>query len=68
MSSEEAAAAEVPGVRFVPTAPWFCTTNRLCPAYAGTAPIFVDGAHMTPEYSAKLAPVIGEKLLGQVGT
>ena len=64
VAAEEKAAAQVPGVRFVSTVPWFCTTNNQCPAFAGTTPIFVDGSHITPAYSAKLAPVMGPALLG----
>ncbi|WHP58415.1 acyltransferase family protein [Arthrobacter sp. KFRI-F3372] len=62
---EQAAAASVPGVRYVSTADWFCTPNRQCPAFAGNTPIFVDGGHITPAYSAKLAPVLGPAILGE---
>lgn len=64
---EKAAAAKVTGVRFISTVPWFCTANNRCPAFAGNTPIFVDGSHMTPEYSSRLARVLGPALLGTQG-
>lgn len=67
LTAEKAAAAAVPGVRYVSTASWFCTPKRECPSFAGTTPIFVDGSHITPAYSAKLAPVMGPALLGEKG-
>lgn len=65
VAAEEAAAAQVEGVRFVSTVPWFCTPNAQCPAFAGNTPIYAEGGHITPEYSAKLAPLLGPALLGE---
>lgn len=65
VAAEEKAASQVEGVRFVSTIPWFCTPSRQCPPFVGTTPIFAEGGHITPEYSAKLAPVLGAALLGQ---
>ncbi|MDP9936308.1 peptidoglycan/LPS O-acetylase OafA/YrhL [Paenarthrobacter nicotinovorans] len=62
---EAKAAAAVPGTRYVSTSSWFCTANRVCPAFVGTTPVFVDGTHITPAYAAKLAPVMGPALLGK---
>ena len=64
VEAEKKAAAAVEGVRFVSTVPWFCAAGKRCPAFAGTTPIFAEGGHITPEYSRRLAPVIGEALLG----
>lgn len=63
VAAEKAAAESVEGTRFVSTVPWFCGSVS-CPAFAGTTPIFVDPQHITPEYSAKLAPVLAEAILG----
>ncbi|WP_258060147.1 acyltransferase family protein [Arthrobacter sp. ZGTC212] len=62
---EQDAATRVEGVRFVSTAQWFCGISSQCPSFAGNTPIFAEGGHLTPEYSVKLAPIIGPALLGQ---
>nr|WP_231713327.1 acyltransferase family protein [Arthrobacter sp. zg-Y769] len=65
VSTEGEAASSVEGVRFISTVPWFCGPNRQCPPFAGSTPIYAgDGGHITPEYSVKLAPVLGQALLG----
>lgn len=63
VNAEKAAAEGVEGIRFVSTVPWFCGSVS-CPPFAGTTPIFKDPQHITPEYSAKLAPVLSEAILG----
>ncbi|WP_144659250.1 acyltransferase family protein [Paenarthrobacter nicotinovorans] len=65
LAAEEKAAATVPSVKFVSTEKWFCVAEKQCPAFAGTTPIFVDGSHITPAYSVKLAPVLGPAVLGE---
>ncbi|MCM0615271.1 acyltransferase [Paenarthrobacter sp. TYUT067] len=67
LAAEEKAATAVPGVRYVSTKDWFCVADRQCPSFAGSTPIFVDGAHITPAYSAKLGAVMGPALLGEKG-
>lgn len=62
VNAEKAAAEAVEGTRFVSTIPWFCGSAS-CPPFAGTTPIFKDPQHITPEYSAKLAPVLSEAIL-----
>lgn len=49
-------------VRYVRTESWFCADNGECPSFTGTAPVLVDGAHLTADYSRRLAPVLAEVL------
>lgn len=53
--------AQQPNVHFVDTVGWFCVAGN-CPAFAGTAPMHADGAHLTAAYSKSLGPVLSEAL------
>jgi peptidoglycan/LPS O-acetylase OafA/YrhL len=64
LQADKDAAAAVPGVKYVSTFSWFCSKDGLCPSFVGNTPVFVDGDHLTPAFSAKLAPVLGPALLG----
>lgn len=64
LQTDKDAAAAVPGVRYVSTFPWFCSKEGVCPSSVGNIPVYVDGEHITPAFSAKLAPLLGPALLG----
>ncbi|WP_256983874.1 acyltransferase family protein [Rhodococcus sp. 15-649-2-2] len=62
-SNERELAAQANGL-FIDSRPWFCTTSGYCPSFVGSTPVKHDYSHMTPEYAAKIAPVIAEALTG----
>ncbi|MFH5878045.1 acyltransferase family protein [Arthrobacter sp. NA-172] len=64
LQANKDAAAAVPGVRYVSTSSWFCTQEGVCPSFVGNTPVSVEGEHLTPAFSAKLAPVLGRAILG----
>lgn len=64
LQANKDAAAAVPGVRYVSTSSWFCTQEGVCPSFVGNTPVSVEGEHLTPAFSAKLAPVLGPAILG----
>lgn len=45
----------------VDTQSWFCAGDS-CPAFVGTSPVYADGAHLTPNYSAILGPELAAAL------
>ncbi|MCS5734125.1 acyltransferase family protein [Herbiconiux daphne] len=51
------AAASATGDHVVSSLPFSCA-NGVCPAFAGTLPTKYDTVHMTPEYSAHIAPAL----------
>jgi hypothetical protein len=54
----EAAATQTAGGNYDDVTELFCTTDR-CPVIVGNTLVFLDGGHLTIEYSRRLAPVIG---------
>jgi hypothetical protein len=54
----EAAATRTAGGNYADVTELFCTTDR-CPVIVGNTLVFLDGGHLTIEYSRLLAPVIG---------
>lgn len=64
LQADKDAAAVVPGVRYVSTSAWFCTPDGVCPSFVGNTPVSVEGEHLSPAYSLKLAPVLGRAILG----
>lgn len=64
MFTADSAASTNAGVRFVDTGPWFCAADGRCPAFVESAPVLVDGAHLTENRSLALAPVLAEVLVG----
>lgn len=62
MFEADAEASVGTGVTFVDTGSWFCSTEGRCPAFVGTAPVVVDGPHLTENRSRALAPVLAELL------
>lgn len=61
-ASRAAADASVGNLAFIDSKGWFCSPSDACPAFAGTAPTYADGAHITGAYSLSLGPVLGEAL------
>lgn len=57
----ESAAAEAAGATYVDTSGWFCAERR-CPAFIGTTPVTVDGAHISWRTSTEVGPVLREAL------
>jgi peptidoglycan/LPS O-acetylase OafA/YrhL len=64
MFSADEVASVGSGARFVDTGSWFCAPDGRCPAFVGTAPVLVDGAHLTHNHSRALGPVLAELLVG----
>lgn len=64
LQADKDAAAAVPGVRYVSTSAWFCSPEGVCPSFVGNTPVSVEGEHLSPAFSAKLAPVLGRAILG----
>ncbi len=58
----ESAASKQTSVPIVDTSTWFCGTDGRCPSFVGTVPVYVDGIHLTREYSASLAPLMSSAL------
>ena len=54
----EAAATRTAGGNYADVTELFCTTDR-CPVIVGNTLVYLDGGHITIEYSRRLAPVIG---------
>lgn len=50
---------------FIDTHLWFCNQQGLCPGFVGVTPVRVDVAHLTPEYSAMLTPVLATAIAPQ---
>ncbi|WP_370250274.1 acyltransferase family protein [Nocardioides sp.] len=57
---------EAAGGVFVDTRDWFCVDD-FCPGFIGTTPAFVDGEHLTVQYSKQLGPVLRETLRADLG-
>ncbi len=58
----ESAVSKQTSVPIVDTSTWFCGTDGRCPSFVGTVPVYVDGIHLTREYSASLAPLMSSAL------
>lgn len=68
MNQAERAAAKSVGARYVDVSSWFCsTTNGDCPSFVGTTPVYVDGLHLTKQFSESLAPLLAKAVLGTAG-
>lgn len=61
-SRAERGAAEAAAAVFLDPAAWFCASDGRCPAFAGETPMQQDGA-LTPAFTARLDPVLGEAVL-----
>ena len=59
--TETAAAAAVPGVKYVNPLEWFCYLGS-CPAVVDNVPVFWDSVHLTNAYSQKLGPLLRKAL------
>ncbi|MBO1269172.1 acyltransferase family protein [Arthrobacter cavernae] len=57
----EKALAEKLGGSYMDSRDWFCADAQ-CPVFVGTTPVKRDLAHATPEYQARISPVILEAL------
>lgn len=55
-------ALENPRVRYVSTQDWFCSDDKLCPAFVDNTPLFADGGHLTVDAARALGPVIRRAL------
>ncbi len=60
IATVERALAEKIGGAWIDSRTWFCSTGRLCPAFAGVTPTKYDEAHLAPAYGRKIYPVIAE--------
>ena len=60
VTAQHRAVAQVRGVIYPSTLPWFCSRSGLCPVFVGSTPQTVDGRHLTAATSRELAPLIGE--------
>jgi len=47
---------------WIDSRPWLCSPDGLCPIFVATTPMKQDLVHLTPAYSSKISPVIGESL------
>jgi SGNH domain (fused to AT3 domains) len=54
----EAAATRAGGGQYADITALFCTPER-CPVIVGDTLVYIDEAHLTPEYARQLAPVMG---------
>lgn len=63
ISRTEADTAAAMGVRFVDVFSWFCQYDH-CPAFVGTTPVYVDGSHLTVQYSERLTPLLEAAIRG----
>lgn len=50
------------GAALINTSSWFCDPYGRCPSFVGTTPVYVDGEHMTRQYSESLEPEIASAL------
>jgi hypothetical protein len=57
---DRSVAGGIDNASFLSTWRWFCSQNRLCPAFAGTLPIRHDDLHLTAAFSRRLGPVVQE--------
>lgn len=62
IKQEDAAAAADEGAEVLDPTSWFCTRTE-CPAVVGNIVVYRDDAHMTPEYSRFLAPVLAKAVV-----
>ena len=58
LASEREVAART-GAEAVNPEAWFCV-NGLCPTFVDSTPVYADGAHMTAEYSRKIAAEVAQ--------
>ena len=63
---EEITAATDESTRVLDPTPWFCTPAE-CPAVVGNIVVYRDNAHMTPQYSRFLAPVLAKEVVPVIG-
>ena len=49
-------------VRYVTTQDWFCSQELRCPAFLGSTPTFVDGAHLSVDAARALGPLLVKPL------
>jgi len=56
------AAAQGADIVYIDPAPWMCTGQGRCPAYADGTPFRFDGAHLTHEASVRLGGVLAQAL------
>ena len=56
------AAAATVGADLIDTSKWFCNSSGNCPAFVGETPVKRDGVHTTPQYAARLVPVLQDAL------
>ena len=54
----ETAATQAGGGQYADLTELFCTADR-CPVIVGNTLVYLDGSHLTLEYSRLLAPVMG---------
>ncbi|MDA8297514.1 MAG: acyltransferase family protein [Actinomycetota bacterium] len=59
---EELAIAKRYGATTIDPMNWFCTATR-CPVIVGNILLYRDDAHMTPQWSEFIAPVLGDDLV-----
>ncbi|UQX88211.1 acyltransferase [Jatrophihabitans telluris] len=62
VGAEKAAAASA-GAGYVDTNELFCSANGFCPSFVGTAPVHVDGLHLTQTFSDKIGTMLTDQIL-----
>lgn len=60
----ERSASRAQNADYLDTRLLFCATNDYCPAFVGSMPVKVDGAHLTGAYSASLGPILAPLITG----
>ena len=58
VSRAESSASEAAGATYIDTSGWFCSPSR-CPAFVGSTPVTVDGAHISWKFSTDSARSCG---------
>jgi hypothetical protein len=61
VKTQELALARRQHIQSLDPAPWFCTPT-VCPVIVGNIIMYRDNAHMTPQWSDFIAPVLADKL------
>jgi hypothetical protein len=62
LQTAETAAARATRATYVDVSSFFCSSNGACPSFVGTTPVYVDGEHLTRQYSKYLAPGLAAAL------
>jgi hypothetical protein len=61
-------AARSSGATLIDPTPWLCTAGGDCPVLVGNTVVYRDDSHVADAYAEAIAPVLGDRLAGVLGS